>query len=74
VRITFPRRAKSRPPAACILGSALQALAVALGVEVGPLLEGVTFPTQEKPGRAARPRKALADKHSEKKQSKKKGR
>ncbi len=37
--------------------SALQALAVALGVEVGPLLDGVTFPTQEKPGRAGRPRK-----------------
>jgi transcriptional regulator with XRE-family HTH domain len=38
--------------------SALAGLAVALGVEAGPLLEGVTFPTAEKPGRAGRPRKA----------------
>jgi hypothetical protein len=32
----------------------------ALGLDVGPLLEGVTFPTVEEPGRAGRPRKATS--------------
>jgi transcriptional regulator with XRE-family HTH domain len=37
--------------------SAVARLAVALGIEPGPLLEGVSFPTVEAPGRAGRPRK-----------------
>ncbi len=35
----------------------LVAIAKGLGISPGPLLDGVTFPTQEKPGRAGRPRK-----------------
>jgi transcriptional regulator with XRE-family HTH domain len=37
--------------------SAVAALAEALGVPAGELLEGVTFPTVEAPGRRGRPRK-----------------
>jgi ribosome-binding protein aMBF1 (putative translation factor) len=36
----------------------LVAIAKGLGISPGPLLDGVTFPTQEKPGRAGRPRKS----------------
>jgi transcriptional regulator with XRE-family HTH domain len=40
--------------------SALAALLAALELPLGPLLEGVTFPTVEAPGRAGRPRKVQA--------------
>jgi hypothetical protein len=45
----------------------MQALSVAPGVEVGPLFDGFTIPTQEKSGRAGRPREMVN------KQPKKKG-
>ena len=40
--------------------SAVVTLAEALGIAAGPLLEGVSFPTVEAPGRAGRPRKPAA--------------